>query len=174
MKNFPIFPEQASQIAAQSDALFWVLTLLTVAFTLLVAGIVIFLGLRYRRGNNVDRSRQIHHSHVLELSWSVGPLLIGLAVFVWAAKLYVQMYGAAPADAEPIYVIGKQWMWHSQHSNGIRENNELHIPVGQPVKLTMISQDVIHAFYVPEFRLQRHVEPALRGRRHRLRHRPCS
>jgi cytochrome c oxidase subunit 2 len=159
MRNLPILPDQASNFAMQSDALFWVLTLLTLAFTLLVGVLILVLAVRYRRGSKVDRSKPVHTSHILELSWSIGPLLLGLAVFVWAAKLFSSMYGRAPANADEIYVIGKQWMWHLQHTNGIRENNELHVPVGRPVKLTMISQDVIHSFYVPAFRVKRDVIP---------------
>src|SRR5258708_12901162 len=98
MRNLPILPEQASNFAMQLDALFWVVTLLKLAFTLLVAILILVLAVRYRRGSKVDRSKPVHTSHVLELSWSVGPLLLGLAVFVWAAKLFSQMYGRAPAN----------------------------------------------------------------------------
>lgn len=158
-KNLPLITEQASSLAAQSDAVFFTLLALTIFFTALVGCMVGFLAIRYRRGNRVDRSRPAHHSTVLELSWSVGPLFLALAVFVWAAKLFATMFGPAPKDAMDIFVVGKQWMWHIQHQNGIRENNELHIPLGRPVKLTMISQDVIHDFSVPAFRMKRDVIP---------------
>ena len=159
MRNLPIIPEQASNFAGESDALYFTLTLLTTIFTLLVFGLVIFLAVRYRRGNRVDRSNPVHHSSVLEMSWSIGPMILGLMVFVWSAKLFAQMYGAAPKDCMDIYVIGKQWMWHLQHTNGIRENNELHIPLDRNVKLTMTSQDVIHSFFVPAFRIKKDVIP---------------
>jgi cytochrome c oxidase subunit 2 len=158
MGEFPLRPEVASTYAEDVDKLFFVLLALTIVFTVLVGGLLIYLAVRYRRGANVDRSRPVGHNSLLELTWSVGPLILALAVFVWSAKLYTTVY-AAPPNAKEIFIIGKQWMWHLQHANGIRENNELHLPVGEPVKLTMISQDVIHAFFVPEFRLQRHVEP---------------
>lgn len=161
MNQLPVLPEQASNFAVESDALYYTLTLLTVIFTLIVFVMVIFLAIRYRRGNNVDRSKPVHHNSILELTWSVGPLILGLMVFVWSAKLFARMYGTPPKDAMEIYVIGKQWMWHLQHPNGIRENNELHIPVGRAVKLTMTSQDVIHSFYVPAFRVKRDVIPGL-------------
>jgi cytochrome c oxidase subunit 2 len=159
MNNLPLVPPQASDWAGPIDALFWTLNLLTIAFTALVAILVIALAIRYRRGNPVDRSNPVHTSHVLELSWSIGPMFLGLAMFVWAAKLYAGMYGNPPADAQDVYVIGKQWMWHLQHTNGIRENNEMHIPVGKPIKMVMISQDVIHSFFVPAFRIKRDVIP---------------
>src|SRR5215213_4846659 len=114
MRELPILPEQASNFAVESDALYWVLTLLTAVFTLIVFGLVAFLAVRYRRGNRVDRSNPVHHSSILEMSWSIGPLILGLAVFVWSAKLFAQMYGEAPKDAMEVYVIGKQWMWHLQ------------------------------------------------------------
>jgi len=154
----PLVPIAASSYANDVDTLFWVLLALTVFFTVIVFTVGIALAVYYRRGSKVDRSRAIGHNTLLEVGWSLPPLLLGLGVFVWSAKVYTQAY-SVPKNAKEIFVIGKQWMWHMQHSNGIRENNELHIPVGEPVKMVMISQDVIHAFYVPEFRLQRHVEP---------------
>ena len=158
MGEFPLRPPVASTYADDVDKLFFVLLALTIVFTIVVCGLMIYLAVKYRRGSNVDRSDAHDHNTVLELVWSGGPLILALAVFLWASKLFAVVY-AAPTNAKEVFVIGKQWMWHLQHANGIRENNELHVPVGEPVKLTMISQDVIHAFYVPEFRLQRHVEP---------------
>jgi cytochrome c oxidase subunit 2 len=158
MNELPFAAPAASVFAEESDKLFFVLVALTLFFTVAVAVVMLFFTVYYRRGNNVDRSRPVSHNTQLEIAWSVGPLILALGVFVWSTKLFTTAY-AAPPNAKEIFVIGKQWMWHLQHANGIRENNELHIPVGEPIKLTMISQDVIHAFYVPEFRLQRHVEP---------------
>ncbi len=151
-------PEEASTYAGPYDLLFLALTILTVVFTFLVLGFLIFLAIRYRRGARVDRSRPISHDIRLELTWSIIPLLLGLGVFAWAAVLFPSVY-RPPANAEEIFVIGKQWMWHIQHPNGIRENNELHVPTGRPFKLTMISQDVIHSFFIPAFRVKRDVIP---------------
>lgn len=158
MGEFPVRPVAASSYADDVDKLFFVLLALTIVFTVVTVGLLIYLAVKYRRGNKVDRSDAHDHNTTLEIAWSAGPLVLALAVFVWAAKLFASVY-AAPPDAKEIFVIGKQWMWHLQHANGIRENNELHIAVDQPIKLTMISQDVIHAFFVPAFRVQRHVEP---------------
>ncbi|GAB4456584.1 MAG: cytochrome c oxidase subunit II [Armatimonadaceae bacterium] len=154
----PFVAPAASTYAEEVDRLFFALTALTVLFTAAVGIFLLVLAVRYRKGNNVDRSRPVSHNTTLEIAWSVGPLLLALGIFVWSTKLFAQVY-AAPNNAKEVFVIGKQWMWHMQHANGIRENNELHVPVGEPVKLTMISQDVIHAFFVPEFRMQRQVEP---------------
>lgn len=148
----------ASEYAENVDTLMGALIGLTVFFTVLVLVLLTILVVRYRRGNNVDRSNPSDHDNRLELAWTLPPLVLGLGIFVWSTKLFREVF-QAPPNAKEVFVIGKQWMWHLQHSNGIRENNELHIPVGEPVKLTMISQDVIHAFYVPEFRLQRQVMP---------------
>ncbi len=120
--------------------------------------LLVFFSIRYRRGAQVDRSRPVDTDHRLELTWSIIPLGIGLVIFVWAAVLYPQAF-RPPANADEIFVVGKQWMWHLQHPNGIRENNELHVPTGRPIKLTMISQDVIHDFWVPAFRVKRDVIP---------------
>jgi heme/copper-type cytochrome/quinol oxidase subunit 2 len=96
----------------------------------------------------------IETHHKLELTWTIVPLLISLGVFVWAGRLYFQMYDV-PADAMEVYVIGKQWMWKFQHpETGQVEINTLHVPVNRPVKLTMTSEDVIHSFFVPAFRIK--------------------
>lgn len=156
--NFPLAPPSASNFAQQHDFVFYTLCILSLIFTVLVAVGVIFFTVRYRAGNKVDRSRPMYENMKIELTLTFVPLLLGLVMFWFGARLFVEMR-TPPKDAQEIFVIGKQWMWHVQHSNGVRENNTLHVPVGKPVKLTMISQDVIHAFYIPAFRTQMHVVP---------------
>lgn len=157
--NFPFWPEQASTYAEEIDKIAFVLIGLTVFFTVVVLTVLTFFAIRYRRGAKVDRSNPIHTSHVLELSWSIPPLVLGLMVFAWSVIPYASVYNP-PKNASEIYVIGKRWMWHLQHADsGIRENGELHIPVNRPTKLTLISQDVIHGFYVPAFRIKRDALP---------------
>jgi len=158
MFQFPIMPPQASEWATHYDLLFWATSLLAVVFTVLVFIIIIVLAAKYRAGSNADRRNPIDHSTILEMAWSIPPLILAIGMFAWSAYDFVS-YRKMPEKATEIYVIGKQWMWHLQHMNGIRENNELHVMVGQPVKMTMISQDVIHAMYLPDFRAQFHVVP---------------
>lgn len=156
--NFQLRPDVASNFATEHDLLFGALTILTIFFTVVVMSLVIYFALRYRVGNNVDRSRPQHENLKLEIAWSVIPLFLALVIFGWSASLFARMR-TPDKDATEIFVIGKQWMWHVQHMNGVRENNMLTLPVNKPIKLTMTSQDVIHAFYVPEFRLQYMVVP---------------
>lgn len=156
--NFPLKPPQASEQAISYDLLFNTIVGLTVFFTLVVGLLVTVLAIRYRRGSKVDRTNPITHHKGLEILWLTVPLLLGLSIFAWSSYLFVQRR-KPPADALELYVVGKQWMWHVQHMNGIRENNEMHVPLGKPIKLTMISQDVIHAMYLPDFRTQYHVVP---------------
>jgi cytochrome c oxidase subunit 2 len=158
MYNIPIVPPQASEHAVDHDYLFYAITALTIFFTVVVLSAVVYFAVKYRDGSNADRSNPVDHSDKLEIAWSVVPLVLALAMFGWGAKQWIDLH-ETPEDAIEIFVIGKQWMWHVQHANGVRENNELHVPVGRPVRLTMISQDVIHAFYIPAFRLQWHVVP---------------
>ncbi len=154
----PIMPPEASEWAFHYDLQFWTTNILAIFFTMLVGTMILVFVVKYRAGSNADRRNPIDHSLVLELSWSIVPLLIGLCIFFWSATSFIK-YREMPKNATEIYVIGKQWMWHLQHMNGIRENNELHVVVGRPVKMTMISQDVIHAMYLPDFRAQYHVVP---------------
>ncbi len=102
--------------------------------------------------------KEIHGSLWLEMIWTVIPLGIVILMFAWGRKLFFQM-NRPPDDAMDVCVVGKQWMWKLQHPNGQREINELHVPVGQPVKLTMTSEDVIHSFFVPAFRIKQDVVP---------------
>lgn len=159
MGNFPLAPPQASTFSHQIDALFYSLTAVSAIFGGITFALVIFFALRYRRGSKASRSN-IHHEHLkLEIGWSLFPLVLALVFFWFGARQFI-FAKTPPKDSMEVYVVGKQWMWHIQHAqSGVRENNTLHVPVGVPVKLTMISQDVIHAFYIPEFRLQYHVVP---------------
>lgn len=156
--NFPLAPPQASSFAAEHDAIFYVLVLLTLVFTSLVMLALVFLVIRYREGTKASRLNPSFGDLRLESAWSIIPLLLGVVMFFFSANLFIKMR-TMPKDATEIYMIGKQWMWHAQHPNGVRENNTLHVPIGRPVKLTMISQDVIHAVYIPAFRVQYHVVP---------------
>ncbi len=158
MPEFPIFPEQASTIASRIDSIYFVLIGLSLAFAVPIAGFIIFFAIRYRQGQKVNRTKRLYDSFKLEFAWSFIPLLLALGIFGWSATVYYQ-YASAPADALEIYVTGKQWMWKVQHPSGRSEINELHVPVNQPVKLIMTSQDVIHSFYVPAFRVKQDVLP---------------
>jgi cytochrome c oxidase subunit 2 len=159
MPDFPLFPDQASTFAGPVDLLYWVLIGLSLLFGGVLPFIIFGLMLRYHRSNQkVSRANPMHSNLPLELTWSIIPLFLLMGVFFWGAFLYIQMR-TPPDQTIEIYVIGKQWMWHAQHPNGKRENNELHVPIGQPVKLIMTSQDVIHSFYIPAFRIKQDVLP---------------
>lgn len=158
MFNFPLAPPQASSFSREYDLIYYAIWALTFFFTGVVIFAILFLAVKYRAGNKVDRSSPVYEDSRLELGSSAFMLALALCVFYLGAKLFIKMR-TPPADAEEIFVIGKQWMWHVQHGNGVRENNTLHVPIGRPVKLNMISQDVLHAFYIPAFRTQMHVVP---------------
>lgn len=157
--NFPLFPDQASTFAKQVDEIGLALTVLTAFFSILVFVLLTVLAIRYRRGSKVNRVTSGSHNTWVEIAWTLPPMGLALMMFIWNVKPFAEVFNPPP-DAEEIFVIGKRWMWHLQHSvNGIRENNELHVPMGRPFKLTIISQDVIHGFYVPDFRIKRDAMP---------------
>jgi len=154
----PLQPPAASTIAGGVDKLYLLLSGITAFFTVLIFSIIFYFMLKYRRRSDGETGTEIHSSLVLELAWTIIPSLICVVLFVWSSALYVRN-GRPPASSTEIFVIGKQWMWHLQHPEGPREINELHVPVGVPVKLTMTSQDVIHDFYIPAFRVKKDVLP---------------
>ena len=154
----PFFPEEASNFAGNVDALFSFILMTTLFFAVLVTVLVIFAAFRFRRKNTNEVGDDVHGNNLLEIGWTVIPTIIAIFIFAWGAVIYVN-YRIAPKDTLDIYVIGKQWMWKLQQPNGRKEINELHIPVNRNVKLIMGSEDVIHNFYVPAFRVKMDVVP---------------
>jgi cytochrome c oxidase subunit 2 len=157
MDNFPLWPASASAHSGPVDWLYIFLVALSAVTTLAIFGIILVFGMKYRRRQSREAT-QIEGSLVLEIAWSVIPLGIFLVIFVWGAVLFFQLR-TPPRDSAEIYVVGKQWMWKLEHMEGAREVDELHVPVDRDIKLIMTSQDVIHSFFVPEFRIKQDVLP---------------
>ena len=156
--EFELFPESASTTAPPVDQLYLFLVAFSAAMTVFVAVLVIYFAVKYRRSNRgVDRAQKPTHA-LTEVVWICMSLPILIFIFVWGAKVAFYLL-RPPENAMQITVVPNQWMWKFQHANGRREIDTLHIPVGQPVKLTMVSQDVIHSFFVPAFRIKRDVLP---------------
>jgi cytochrome c oxidase subunit 2 len=156
--ELPLFPVPASTMAGRVDALYLFLILVSAFFGVLIATLVVSFAIRFRRRSRDERPRPIHGSTILEVTWTLIPLGIVMVVFLWGADLFFAMARVPPASMD-IYVVGKRWMWKTQHMTGQREINELHVPVGVPVKLTLTSEDVIHSFFVPAFRMKKDVVP---------------
>ena len=156
--GFPLFPERASTVAGDVDALYIFLIALSVFFGLLIAALVTVFAVRYKRRSDAERPEAIHGSIPLELAWTLVPLALVAVIFFWSADIYFRL-ARVPQDAVEVKVVGKRWMWKMQHLTGQREINELHVPVGVPIKLTLTSEDVIHSFYVPAFRIKKDAVP---------------
>jgi cytochrome c oxidase subunit 2 len=153
-----IFPSQASNMAPKVDNIYFALLALCGTVAILIFLVALFFCIRYRRGTKVDRTPPKGSPLKIEITWTVIPLFIFVGIFFWAADVFFGM-SRPPANATEIYIVGKQWMWKIQHPDGRREINELHLPVGQPIKLVMTSQDVIHDFFIPAFRSKQDVVP---------------
>ena len=156
--DLPLFPSQASAMASHVDALYFYLLAVSTFFSVLIAVLVIYFAVKYRRRSDGEFPKGYAGSLKLELAWTIIPFVITMTFFSWGARIYFRM-NRPPNDAMQIFVVGKQWMWKVQHPDGVREINELHVPVGRSVKLTMTSEDVIHSFFIPAFRMKRDVVP---------------
>lgn len=156
--SVPFSPEQASTFAESVDTLYGFLWVLTIGFGVGITLTIFYFAVKYRRRDEDEIPRPIRPAMRLEIAWTVIPFIISMGIFVWGASIYYSMY-RAPDEALDIYVVGKQWMWKFQHLDGQREINELHLPYGRKVKLTMTTEDVIHSFYVPAFRVKMDVVP---------------
>ncbi|HEV2856213.1 MAG TPA: cytochrome c oxidase subunit II [Thermoanaerobaculia bacterium] len=156
--TFPLFPQSASTYSGEVDRLFVSWSVISAFFTILIAGLILYFMARYRRRHPEEVGESERAAMWLEIGWSVIPLLIMLAMFAWGLRVFVNIY-RPPADAVEYTAIGRQWMWKVQHPSGQREINTLHIPVGQPIKLTLSSEDVIHSFFIPAFRVKQDAVP---------------
>jgi len=144
-------------MSGQVDALYIYLLLVAGVMTALIFIAILVLAIKYRRVR-VREAQQIEGSTVLEITWSIVPFGVMLTFFIWGAVIFFQEQ-TPPADATEVYVVAKQWMWKVEHLQGQREINELHVPTGQDVKLIMTSQDVLHSFFIPAFRIKQDVLP---------------
>jgi cytochrome c oxidase subunit 2 len=161
--NFlPIFPTSASNFAPHVDALYAYLVAVSAFFSILIAVVIVYFAFKYRRRAEAEIPEPLNEhgagGMLLEITWSVIPLLLSLVMFAWGAVIFFNE-SKPPADAMEIWVTGKQWMWKIQHLEGTREINELHVPVNRNIRLTLTSEDVLHDFYVPAFRTKTDVVP---------------
>ena len=155
---FPLFPPSASTVAAEMDLLYLFIVAVCAFFTVLVAALVVFFTLKYRRRHPDDVGADIHGSLALELGWTFIPFVLSMVMFGWGASLFFRL-ATPPANAMEVFVVGKQWMWKVQHPEGVREINELHVPIGRPVRITLGSEDVLHDYFIPAFRVKMDAVP---------------
>jgi len=156
--NLPILPAAGSEVARQTDYLYSALLGLSALTMLVVFVPMICFLFKYRRGNKADRRPVQLPQTMMEVTWTVIPIMVFTGLFAWGANVYWTIE-RPPPDAMEIKVVGKQWMWKIEHPEGNREINELHVPLGRNIKLTIASQDVIHSFFLPEFRIKQDAVP---------------
>src|SRR5687767_3784169 len=153
LEGIPLFPEQASNLAPEVDNLYFFVLAVTGFFALLVAVLVVIFAIKYRDKTGEKVGAPITGSIPLELGWSIMPFFVSMAIFVWATIVFFHIV-RPPDQTLEIYSTGKRWMWRFQHLDGQSEINELHVPLGRPVKVTFTSEDVLHSLYVPAFRVK--------------------
>ncbi len=163
MNHVDFFPAPASSMAGTIDNIYFVWIALSAVIAIAIAVLVVLFAIKYRRNSRANRTvpTGAHYEqvmHRIEIAWTVIPLVIFLAMFLWSADAYYES-ATVPSDAIPVYVVGKQWMWHIEHQGGQREIGELHIPVERSIALVMTSQDVIHSFSIPGFRVKQDILP---------------
>jgi len=157
--DFPLWPERASTIAGQVDALFIALIVVTGTVSLLVWLLIIYFGIKYRRRPDNELAQDYEPPQILEIGWIVLPTIIFIGIFLWGAWLFFQEQ-RVPANALDVYATARQWMWKFEHAGGQRELNTLHVPIGRPIRITMASEDVIHSLWFPAFRVKMDVLPS--------------
>jgi cytochrome c oxidase subunit 2 len=150
---FPFIPEQASTLAPRVDQLYWFIIAVTAFFGILVTVLVIVFAVKYRTDDPLKVGAPITGSIPLEIGWSIIPFVISIVIFAWAADVFFDIY-RPPDQALEVYSTGKRWMWKFQHLDGKSEINELHVPLGRPVKVTFTSEDVLHSLFFPQFRVK--------------------
>jgi cytochrome c oxidase subunit II len=158
LSDFPLLPQQVSTVAGEVDALYFFLTAVSAAMSVLIFVLILYFAIKYRRRPDNELAKEGEPSQLLEAAWIIIPFFVMMFIFVWGAKLYFRI-GRVPDNALDVYATGKQWMWKFQHPSGQREINTLHVPVNRPIKVTMASEDVIHSLFFPAFRVKADVMP---------------
>jgi cytochrome c oxidase subunit 2 len=156
--SFPLFPPAASTMATEMDMLYLFIVSVCAFFAVLVVVLVAVFTIKFRRRHPDEVGADIHGSLALELTWTFIPLAISMVMFVWGAQIFFTL-SRPPRNAMDLYVVGKQWMWKVQHPEGVREINEMHVPVGRPVRITLGSEDVLHDYSIPSFRVKMDAVP---------------
>ena len=153
LEGIPLFPEQASNHAPEVDSLYFFVTAVTAFFAVVVVVFVIVFAVKYRDKTGEKVGSPLTGSLPLEIGWSVIPFLISMVIFAWATIVFFHLV-RAPEQTLEIYSTGKRWMWRFQHIDGASEINQLHVPLGRPVKVIFTSEDVLHSLYIPAFRVK--------------------
>jgi len=146
-------PEVASNLAGKVDAVIWFITVISLVFFILISIFLVYFAIRYRRRQENEETPYITGSHVLETIWTIIPSILLIVIFVYGFVVYKDMR-TPPEDSLEVTVIGRQWLWQFKYNNGKTTLNELYIPEGRPIKLVMTSEDVLHSFFVPAFRVK--------------------
>src|SRR5260370_407692 len=154
----PLYPEQASNFAPHVDALMLFIIAFCLFFAVAITAAIVFFFFKFHRKHPNAFGIAFHGDSGLEAAWMIIPFILAMPMFGWGPVVYVD-YRHTPQDTLDVYVIGKQWMWKVQQPNGMREINELHVPVDRNVRLILASEDVIHDFFVPAFRVKMDVVP---------------
>ncbi|HYP05281.1 MAG TPA: cytochrome c oxidase subunit II, partial [Bryobacteraceae bacterium] len=150
--------EQASTLAPGVDNLFMFISAVNTFFFVLICLCIVIFVRSYRRRSKNDVTPHITHNQTLEIVWSVVPLIILIGIFFWGFHGYVTAQ-IAPANSIEIQVTGKKWVWQFEYPDGMRTLNSFHVPVNRPVRLVMNSEDVLHSFFIPAFRIKKDVLP---------------
>ena len=156
--GFSLFPTQASTLAPEVDNLYLGIVAITAFFAVVVVIFVVYFAIKYRDDTGDKVGAPITGSMPLELGWSLIPFFISIGIFVWASVVFFHIV-RAPDQTLDIYSTGKRWMWRFQHIDGQREINELHVPVGRPVRVVFTSEDVLHDLFIPAFRVKADAVP---------------
>ncbi len=158
--NIPLLPEQASTVAGEVDLLMIAWTLVSFVSGTTVVAVILFMMFHYRRRSTTETGGPEFHNPMIEIISMAIPFVVCMVMFTWGAKVFVDLK-QPPADAVEYFAFGKQWMWKYQHPNGKRQINDLTIPINTPIKVTMTSEDVVHAFFVPDFRVKQDAFPGM-------------
>jgi cytochrome c oxidase subunit II len=151
-------PPAGTDIAARVDNIYEFLLVASLISCIILIGGMIYFVVKYKRKSATDKTAYITHNSTLEFVWSFIPLVIFLVVFAWGWNIYHDMR-AMPKNALEVHVVGKQWLWDFIYKSGKKSTNEAVVPVGEPVKLIMTSEDVLHSFYIPSMRIKQDVIP---------------